>query len=98
MKTKTKIWLGIGAFVVIETAATGGGARPGPETLPWLSARPHRGGAATVAGGAIRVAQQADHAQDAGEGGEAGALARLPPELAFAVTLARSSPSRRRTG
>jgi hypothetical protein len=88
MKTKTKIWLGIGAFVVIETAATGGGARPGPETLPWLSARPHRGGAATVAGGAIRVAQQADHARDAGEGGEAGALARLPPELAFAVRIA----------
>jgi hypothetical protein len=52
-----------------------------------LSARPHRGGAATVAGGAIRVAQQADHAQDAGEGGEAGALARLPPELAFAVRI-----------
>jgi len=85
MKTKTKIWLGIGAFVVIETAATGGGARPGPETLPWLSARPHRGGAATVAAGAIRVAQQADHARDAGEGGEA--LARLPPELAFAVRI-----------
>ena len=87
MKTKTKIWLGIGAFVVIDTAATGGGARPGPETLPWLSARPHRGGAATVAAGAIRVAQQADHARDAGEGGEAGTLARLPPELAFAVRI-----------
>ena len=34
MKTKTKIWLGVGAFVVIETAATAGSARPGPETFP----------------------------------------------------------------
>ena len=88
MKTKTKIWLGVGAFVVIETAAAGGSARPGPEIFPWPSARPHLPGAVVAAGGAIRVAQQADHARDAGEGGEAGTLARLPPELAFAVRIA----------
>jgi hypothetical protein len=39
MRTKTKIWLGVGAFVVIETAATGGNARLGLETFAWLSAR-----------------------------------------------------------
>jgi hypothetical protein len=86
MKTKTKIWLGVGAFVVIETAATAGSPRSGPETFAWPSVRPHLPAAA--AAGAIRVAQQPEHARDAGEGGEAGTLARLPPELAFAVRIA----------
>jgi hypothetical protein len=86
MKMKTKIWLGVGAFMVIETAATSGSPGPGPQTFAWPSARPHLPAAA--AAGAIRVAQQADHAPDAGEGGEAGTLARLPPELAFAVRIA----------
>jgi hypothetical protein len=87
MRTKTKIWLGVGAFVVIETAATGGSARLGPETLPWLSARSHLP-AVAAAVGRMHVAQDADHARDAGEGGEAGTLAGLPPELAFAVRVA----------
>ena len=87
MRTKTKIWLGVGAFVVMETAATGGSARLGPETLPWLSARPHLPAIAAAAG-RMHVAQDADHARDAGEGGEAGTLAGLPPELAFAVRVA----------
>src|SRR5262249_30003369 len=86
MRTKTKIWLGVGAFVVIETAATGGSAR-GPETFPWLSARSHLPAVAAAAG-RMRVAQDANHARDAGEGGEAGTLAGLPPELAFAVRVA----------
>jgi hypothetical protein len=87
MRTKTKIWLGVGAFVMIETAATGGSARLGPETFPGLSARPHLPAAAAAAG-KMHVTQDADHARDAGEGGEAGTLAGLPPELAFAVRVA----------
>jgi hypothetical protein len=87
MRTKTKIWLGVGAFVVIETTATGGSARLGPETFAWLSARPHLPAVAAAAG-RMHVAQDADHARDAGEGGEAGTLAGLPPELAFAVRVA----------
>ena len=87
MRTKTKIWLGVGAFVVIESAATGGSARLGPETFPWLSARPHLPAVAAAAG-RMHVAQDADHARDAGEGGEGGTLAGLPPELAFAVRVA----------
>lgn len=87
MRNKTKIWLGVGAFVVIETAATGGSARLGPETFVWLSARPHLPAVAAAAGGK-RVAQDADHAREAGEGGEAGTLAGLPPELAFTVRVA----------
>jgi len=72
---------------VIETAATGGSARLGPETFAWLSARPHLPAVAAAAG-RMHVAQDADHARDAGEGGEAGTLAGLPPELAFAVRVA----------
>jgi hypothetical protein len=87
MRTKTKIWLGVGAVVVIETAATGGSAGLRPETFSWLSARAHLPAAAAATGG-IHVAQQADHAPEAGEGGEAGTLARLPPELAFAARIA----------
>ena len=87
MRTKTKIWLGVGAFVVIESAATGGSARLGPETFPWLSARAQLPAIAAAAG-RMHVAQDADHARDAGEGGEAGTRAGLPPELAFAVRVA----------
>src|SRR5262245_17211326 len=65
----------------------GGNGRLGPETLPWLSARPHLPAVAAAAG-RMHVAQDADHARDAGEGGEAGTLAGLPPELAFAVRVA----------
>jgi hypothetical protein len=41
-----------------------------------------------AAAGGKHLAQDADHAQEAGEGGEAGTLASLPPELAFAVRVA----------
>jgi hypothetical protein len=87
MRTKTKIWLGVGAFVMIETAATGGSARLGPEMFPGLSAGPRLPAAAATAG-RMHVTQDADHARDAGAGGEAGTLAGLPPELAFAVRVA----------
>jgi hypothetical protein len=89
LKTATKIWLGVGAFVV-----AGAGA---------VSAQPNADGA-NVAGGpmpidaqapaslhtdtsAIVLAQAMKHggeAGEAGEGGEKGA-AKLPPDLAFAV-------------
>ena len=87
MRTKTKIWLGVGAFVMIETAATGGSARLGPEMFPGLSAGPRLPAAAATAG-RMHITQDADHARDAGEGGEVGTLAGLPPELAFAVRVA----------
>jgi len=86
MRTKTKIWLGVGAFVMIETAATGGSARLGPETLPGLNAGPRLPAAAATTG-RMHVTQDADHARDAGEGGEAGTLAGLPPELPLPCAL-----------
>jgi hypothetical protein len=87
MKTKTKVWLGVGAFVVVGTGAT---ATVGPlaaETVLRAQISP-----TADAAGAIVVAQHADHgkepAKEAGEGGEGKALANLPPELAFAVRVA----------
>ena len=91
MKTKTKIWLGVGAFVVAGTAAAGVG---GP--LPAAAASGLRGAPALPTGDAtpspssrpVVVAQHAGHGQDAGEGGEAKSLADLPPDLAFAARIA----------
>jgi hypothetical protein len=91
MRKKSKIWLGVGAFVVAGTAAaSAAGPLPAeglsglrsPPALPTDTAipRPWRG--------RIVVAQHAGHGQDAGEGGEAKGLADLPPDLAFAARIA----------
>jgi hypothetical protein len=87
MRTSRKIWLGVGAFVVVETAATAALAPLVAGTPSGLSARrvePADG----LAMDRILIAQQAEHGQDAGEAGEAESLARLPPNLAFGVRIA----------
>jgi hypothetical protein len=94
-KTRNKIWVGVGACVVI-----GAGASIAAETVPGVATLP--GPAADAAAvhersGRLVVAQHggADHGDmnkanqdDAGEGNEAQAIANLPPELAFAVRIA----------
>lgn len=93
MKTKHKIWLGVGAFVAVGTAASGGVL--GPLAAGALSSVRIPDG--TVAGqttphlraDGLVLAQHAEHGkQDAGEGGESKGLASLPPELAFATRIA----------
>src|SRR5262249_37905689 len=87
MRTSRKIWLGVGAFVVVETAATAALAPLVAGTPSGLSARrvePADG----LAMDRILIAQQAEHGQDAGEAGEAESVARLPPNLAFGVRIA----------
>ena len=91
MKTKTTIWLGVGAFVAGRDrcgwrrwpASCRRGLRPA--RAPALST-----GDATPSAGfrPVVIAQHADHGQDAGEGGEAKSLANLPPDLAFAARIA----------
>jgi hypothetical protein len=95
MRTKSKIWLGVGAFAVVGAGAVGAGgvlaetgpgvralATPATDTaIPWIGP------------GRIVVAQHAGHEQpdpskEAGEGNEGNGLANLPPELAFAVRIA----------
>jgi hypothetical protein len=100
MKTKTKIWLGVGAFVLAGSGATTTSAIPplAAETSPGVSVLPpwspdtatspatSRGVviAQVVAQGMAQVV--APHAgHDAGEGGESQGLANLPPDLAFAA-------------
>ena len=91
MKTKRKIWLGVGAFVVAGAGATGAGPLTGGQ-VPDLSAS-----TGVVTDTAIPrtagfvVAQHGDHAEKSGEGGEEGGekgIANLPPELAFATRIA----------
>ena len=89
MKTKSKVWLGVGAFIMVGTSAAGGAPLPLADT----AAEPQARGTpvADVAGTAVApvvVAQHVDHGQQAGEGGEAKDLSSLPPDLAFAVSIA----------
>jgi hypothetical protein len=89
MKTRSKIWLGVGAFVVVGTGATSATGLLAAQTAFGLSARPDLPtDAAIAAAGRTTVAQQAGHGPDAGEGGETKDLASLPPELAFAARIA----------
>jgi hypothetical protein len=92
MKTSTKIWLGVGAFVVAGSGAVSTQATPVnharalAERLP-LDARaqvaPHTDTSAIV------LAQHMQHKSgEAGEGGEKGA-AKLPPNLAFGLHIAQ---------
>jgi hypothetical protein len=91
MKTKSKVWLGVGAFVVAGTGAVSGPlvaetpvvnslhASYGPATdtaIPPALSRGHM------------LAQHPEHGKEAGEGGESKGIANLPPDLAFAVRVA----------
>jgi len=89
MKTKSKVWLGVGAFVVVGTSAAGGAAllAGGNPAGPQAQIAPATDQAGMAAAATI-VAQPADHGKDAGEGGETKDLANLPPDLAFAVRIA----------
>jgi hypothetical protein len=97
MKTKTKIWLGVGAFVLAGSGATTTAISPlAAETSSGVSGLPVGSPDTAMSPAASRgvvmaqlVAPHAGH--DAGEGGESQGLANLPPDLAFAarVTLLR---------
>ena len=94
MKTKHKIWLGVGAVVAVGTAASGVtgkltagapsgvGVHIGPVTSAQM---PH------AHPDTFTLAQHAQHGNpdaDAGEAGELNGIANLPPELAFAARVA----------
>jgi hypothetical protein len=86
MKAKTKIWLGVGAFVLAATGATGAVSPLATETMSGergLSALSPDTAMPPAASPGVVIAQHAGH--DAGEGGESQSLANLPPDLAFAV-------------
>jgi hypothetical protein len=87
MRTKVRIWLGVGASIFVGTAATAA-------VKPIAPASPRAAGGVVDAAHArtwpapITLAQDAEHDKDAGEGGEAKGVANLPPDLAFAVRIA----------
>jgi hypothetical protein len=88
MKTKQKIWLGVGAFVVVGAGTVGAGG-----SLADTSPRPLADLASSTAiprapSGAFVLAQHADHGKEAGEGGEQKGIENLPPDLAFAARIA----------
>jgi len=89
MKTRGKIWLGVGAFVVVGTGVTSPMGLLAAETASGLSAWPDLPtDAATLSAGRIVVVQHTGQGSEAGEGGETKDFASLPPELAFAARIA----------
>ncbi len=88
MRSKSKIWLGVGAFVVAGTGAISAGV-PLPADAPATGMRELGFTTDTAIPRAvgIMVAQHAVHPKE-GEGGEAAAIANLPPDLAFGVRIA----------
>src|SRR5262249_8650722 len=89
MKTRSKIWLGVGAFVVVGTGATSAPGLLAAQTAFGLGARPDRAADAAISSaGRTVVAQHAGQGPEAGEGGETKNFAGLPGELAFAARIA----------
>jgi hypothetical protein len=91
MKAKRKIWLGVGAFVVAGTAASGV-MGPLAEAAPSDLRADARPGSVRPPQGGVLFAQHSERGKpDAGEAGETGrssGIANLPPELAFATRIA----------
>jgi hypothetical protein len=90
MKTKVRIWFGVGASIIVGTTATAA-VKPVAQLPPSPSTAGARADAEnmrTSAAAPIVLAQHAQQDKDAGEGGEAKGLANLPPDLAFAVRIA----------
>src|SRR5262245_64036824 len=80
MKTKSKIWLGVGAFVVVGTGATSATGVLAAQAAFGLSARPDLPIDAAIAS-AVRkvVAIQAGTGQDTGGRWEERRISRLTP-------------------
>lgn len=98
MKSTHKIWVGVGAFVMAGTAASGvasGVVGPVTKLAPSGVRADAWPGLVGPPRGNVLLAQHAEHAKpNAGEGGEAGeggqssGIANLPPQLAFATRIA----------
>jgi hypothetical protein len=95
MKTRNKIWLGVGAFVVAGTSAIVPAA-PNPDSRNVTSARNpgdlmSETSLPRIPASSFVVAQHAKHGGEGGEGegGEKGAGAKLPPDLDFALKIAQ---------
>ncbi len=92
MKAKTKIWIGVGAFVLAGGASAGDihaadAQRVKPAQIAADSATDIAHDRDTASRIVIAQAAHSGHAAAGGEGGEAGATAHLAPDLAFAVSI-----------
>jgi len=78
--TRRKIWLGVGACVIVGSGTAGGAVIRGG-----AAGDSNHGGHRRAAGA---LAQQGEHEHEPDEGGETKQLAALPPALAFATRIA----------
>ena len=88
MKSKSKVWLGVGAFVVVGSSVVVAGVLSADASATGL----HKPGLPTdtaiARASRIMVAQHVGAPLAGGEGGETKAIANLPPDLAFGVRIA----------
>jgi hypothetical protein len=91
MKSKQKIWFGIGAVVMAgagAAVATGPVSADTPPRMRSFSDLPSDTAIPRIPADRFVLTQHADHGKEAGEGGEQKAIENLPPDLAFAVRIA----------
>jgi len=94
MTTRTKVWLGVGAFVLAGSTATGAHEPRAAITSAPQDLRVPGASSDTAiprAAGTVLAQQHDAHpapAENAEEGGEDAAIANLPPDLGFSVRLA----------
>ena len=87
MRSKSKVWLGVGVFVVAGTGAISAGVLSADAPVAGVREPGFATDTAIARAVGIMVAEHADHPKE-GEGGEAAAIANLPPDLAFGVRIA----------
>jgi hypothetical protein len=87
MRSKSKVWVGVGVFMVAGTSAISAGVLSAAAPVRGAPEPRFATDTAIARAAGIVLAQHADHPKE-GEGGETQAIAKLPPDLAFGVRIA----------
>jgi hypothetical protein len=89
MNATRKIWMGVGAFVIVGTGAIDASSALFASTPSDVSAKSSLATSTAMPRlAAAAAAEHAGHDAKEGEGGEGKTIANLPPELAFGVRIA----------
>src|SRR6476469_1354521 len=87
MKSTSKVWLGVGRIVVIDTGAVGPGVLSADASAGGVREPGFATDTAIARASHVMVVQHEGAPLAGGEGGETAAIANLPPDLAFGVRI-----------
>jgi hypothetical protein len=88
MKSTSKVWLGVGAFVAVGSGAIGAAVLSADASATGVRESGFATDTAIAHASHVMVAQHEGTPLAGGEGGETAAIANLPPDLAFGVRIA----------